>query len=146
MSGRRESDNVGLVHGNWGEDVACEYLRTRGLIVMDRNVRPCEWDRRYEIDIIAYDQTNDTVVFVEVKQHKSRSERQHRLRSICHHKKELLLKASRTWLRKNNWSTGRRFDVVEVYGDPESGKKVEIDHLERVQLFEQNSRFVNWAD
>ena len=145
MPSRRESDNVGLVHGNWGEDRAVEYLRARGYIILERNARPCPWDGRYELDIIAYERESETAVFVEVKQHLARSPYQHRLRSICRHKRELLRTAARSWLRSNRWESGYRFDVIEVYGDPESSAEPEIDHIERVQLFEDAKKFVDWA-
>ena len=146
MPSRRESDNVGVVHGNWGEDRAVEFLRVKGWIIVDRNVRPCTWDERYELDIIAYERETDTLAFVEVKQHAERSPYQRRLRSICRHKRDLLRIAARTWVRRNKWASGYRFDVIEVYGDPESGAAPEIDHIERVQLFENNRKFVNWSD
>lgn len=142
----RKSANVGVAHGSWGEDVATEYLRVRGFEILERNVRPCPWDARLEIDIVAYLKGSDTLVFVEVKQHKSRDERQTRLRSITRRKKELLRRAFRTWLRRNHWHGAYRFDVIEVYGVPEAGRKAEIDHLERVQIFVKDERYVNWCD
>ena len=137
--------NVGVAHGIWGESVACDFLRLSGYEILERNAHPCSWDQRYEIDIIAYDRERDIIVFVEVKQHKARSRIQRRLRSICRHKKQLLLTACKAWLRKNKWRTGYRFDVIEIYGDPESQCRVEVDHIERVQLFEDSRRFVNWV-
>ena len=146
---RRERDgdpaNIGVAHGEWGEGVACDYLRVMGYQILERNCRPCSWDRRYEIDIVAYDRQRDVLVFVEVKQHRARSPYQRRLRSICRHKKQVLLTACRAWLRRNRWQSGYRFDVVEVYGEPESRGHVEVDHVERVQLFENDARFVNWV-
>lgn len=142
----RKGTNVGVDHGVWGEDVAAEYLRVRGYEILERNVRPCPWDARLEIDLIAYDKARDLVVFVEVKQHQAREMRQRRLRSITRRKKDLLRRACRTWLRRNRWSGSYRFDVIEVYGVPEARAKVEIDHLERVRLFVDEERYVNWKD
>jgi len=34
---------------------------------------------------------------------------------------------------------------VGIYGDPETRERVEVDHIERVQLFEDGRRFVNWV-
>ena len=125
--------------GLWGEEVAADYLRDKGYDILER-----DWHSGHrDIDIIA--QHDDTIVFVEVKQHKRRSFAQRRLRSICRHKKQLLLTACKAWLRKNKWRTGYRFDVVEIYGDPETKERVEVDHIERVQLFEDGRRFVNWV-
>ena len=47
--------------GNWGEDAAVRYLKTRGYEILDRNYRS-SWG---EIDIIARQQ--DVLAFVEVK-------------------------------------------------------------------------------
>ena len=82
MSGPRREPNVGVAHGAWGEEVAAEYLRRRGYAIVARNVRPCGWDARLEIDVIAYDTARDILVFVEVKQHRARSPYARRLRSV----------------------------------------------------------------
>ena len=138
--------NVGVVHGAWGEERAVEYLRAQGYVIVERNVRPCAWDARLEIDIIAYQKEIDTLVFVEVKQHKAHEERQRRLRSITRKKKDLLRRAFRAWLLKNRWHGNYRFDVIEVYGTPESCGQAEIDHVERVRIFVKGERYVNWKD
>ncbi len=139
-------ENVGVAHGRWGEDVACEALRCEGYEIIERNARPCRRDRRLEIDIVAYDKPRDMMVFVEVKQHAARSPRQQRLRSVDRHKQTLLRTACRTWLRRNAWKGAYRFDVIEVYGAPAARRAVEIDHIERVRLFEPEKKFINWAD
>ena len=146
MPRRPETDNIGVLHGIWGEDVAVEYLRIQGYEILERNVRPVKADRRLEIDIIAYDRMYDTVAFVEVKQHKTKSPYARRLRSVDRHKHDLLRRACRAWLAKNRWLGNYRFDVIEVYGEPYATTKTEIDHIPNQQLFEKSERFVNWAD
>ncbi|MBO7482867.1 MAG: YraN family protein [Kiritimatiellae bacterium] len=144
MPQRPEAANAGVEHGRWGEDVAVEHLRSLGYVIVERNSRPCRWDRRLEIDVVAYDRKTDTMVFVEVKQHKAHSDRERRLRSIDRRKLDLLRKACRAWTGRNRWRGARRFDVVEVFGEP--GGRAEIDHVERVRLFERPDRYVNWAE
>lgn len=146
MSTPRRKPNVGVAHGTWGEYVAAEYLRIHGYEIVERNSRPCRWDARLEIDIIAYDKARDIMVFVEVKQHSRHTPYERRLRSVDKRKKALLRTACRAWLRANRWHTAHRFDVIEIFGEPGSAARVEIDHIERVELFETPSRFVNWAD
>lgn len=51
--------------GRRGEDIACEYLRKQGFVIIDRNFRI----QGGEIDIIALDQ--NTLVFIEVKTRRS---------------------------------------------------------------------------
>ena len=130
-------------HGRWGEEMAAWWLWRNGYTIAERNARPCLGDSRLEIDIIAHDKRRDILVFVEVKQHAARSPYQSRLRSVDVRKKRLLLRACRSWLRKNRWRGSYRFDVIEVYGTPEEGR-AEIDHIERVRLFEGEESFVNW--
>ncbi|MGN0855141.1 MAG: YraN family protein [Kiritimatiellia bacterium] len=146
MSVQPRQSNIGVVHGAWGEDVAAEYLRIHGYEIVERNSRPCCWDARREIDIVAYDRQFDIMVFVEVKQHRTHSERAHRLMSISRRKKILLRTACRAWLYANRWQGAHRFDVIEIYGQPDRPGKVEIDHIERVKLFEKQARFVDWAE
>ena len=68
---RRRIANIARVHGEWGEDIAAEFLRRAGYEILERNSRPVRKDRRLDIDIVAYDKRSDAVVFVEVKQRKT---------------------------------------------------------------------------
>ena len=107
-------ETVAERNGRWGEDVAVEHLRANGYVIVDRNARPCRRDRRLEIDIVAYDRENDVMVFVEVKQHRSHSQRERRLRSVDRRKLRLMRRVCSAWLKANRWTGARRFDVVEV--------------------------------
>ena len=143
MVPRHKSTNASVIRGAWGEAVAVERLRREGLVIVERNSRPCPWNRRLEIDIIAYDMKTRTMVFVEVKMHGHLSSRQRRLRSINSHKLANLKKACNAWRRINSYFEGVRFDVIEIYGGPECGKP-EIDHIRNVNLFVKSDRFVKW--
>jgi len=140
----KDTRNIGCRNGEWGEDVAACYLRSRGFEIIDRNSHPCERDRRLEIDIVAWEKSSDTMVFVEVKQHKSLSPYSRRLRSVDRRKKQNLRRAFNAWRRVNRWGGAYRFDVVEVYGEPSGGRPV-VDHIANVELFPQRGRFVKWA-
>jgi hypothetical protein len=35
--------------------------------------------------------------------------------------------------------------VIEVYGEPNSRMRAEIDHVPGVQLFEKSERYVRWG-
>lgn len=137
--------NTGVLRGRWGEDVAAKWLVRNGYAIAARNVRPCLDDKRLEIDIVARDRRNDIVVFVEVKQHASRDGVQTRLRAVDSRKKALLLRACRAWMWRKRWRGSFRFDVIEVYGTPESRLKPEIDHVERVRLFTSAQKHVDWS-
>ena len=136
--------NVGVMHGVWGEDVAAEVLRRKGYKILARNVRPCAWDKRLEIDVVAYDREADALTFVEVKQHAHHSKWETRLRSVNARKKRLLKVACNTWRKQHAWEGGFRFDVIEVFGAPNQGA-VEVDHIRHVNLFTPAARAVNWS-
>lgn len=138
--------NVGVEHGRWGEEVAADFLRRRGYIIVERNVRPCKLDERLEIDIVAYSREIDAIVFVEVKQHARHSEYERRLRKIDGRKRMLMRRACKSWLFAHKWAGSYRFDVIEVFGTPESNESPEIDHIERVDIFVGREKFVNWCD
>ena len=140
---RPEPTNVGALHGEWGEDVAVEYLRRGGYEIVDRNARPVDDDERLEIDIVAFDWKNDAMVFVEVKQHAEHTPYERRLRSIDRRKRLNLRRACNAWRRANKWHGNFRFDVIEIYGTP--GDRPEIDHVPHVELFAKRGRFVKWC-
>ena len=140
---RKASDNIGVLHGEWGENEAVAYLRRRGYEIVERNSRPVEKDERLEIDLVAWDRRNDAMVFVEVKQHAKPSPYSRRLRSVDKRKRENLRRACNAWRRVNRWHGAFRFDVIEVYGVPEGGRPV-IDHIKKVDLFAKRGRFVKW--
>jgi len=140
---RRTNGNLGVRHGEWGEAMAVDHLRRHGFVIVERNVRPVERDRRLEIDVIAWERESDTLVFVEVKQHKTLSPYARRLQSVDRRKRENLRRACVTWKCVNKWNGSVRFDVVEIYGVPEGGEPV-IDHIRNVHLFGRADRFVRW--
>jgi len=135
--------NVGVANGCWGEEVAAGYLRRKGYVIVERNVRPVERDHRLEIDIIAWDRESDAIVFVEVKQHAKISPYARRMRSVDREKLKNLRRACNSWRRHNKWEGGYRFDVIEIYGTPESGAPL-IDHIPRVNLFVKRANYVDW--
>lgn len=136
-------DNISVRHGAWGEDVAVRFLRSNGYEILDRNPCPVKNDRRLEIDIVAFDNKADSIVFVEVKQHATISPYARRLRSVNRRKKENLRRACNAWRRVNKWFGSYRFDVIEIYGRPEEGAPI-IDHIDHVELFVRRDRFVKW--
>lgn len=132
---------VCAARGKWGENLAAAFLASRGWSVIGRNVRPCERDKRCEIDLIVRSADRRSVVFVEVKTHKKRSDRATRLWSVDRRKRNILLRACTNWILKNRWHGNFRFDVVEVYGMDDSSLPPEIDHIENVALFPPKWRF-----
>lgn len=138
--GEKRAATVAAERGAWGEGVTADHLMTMGWKIVDRNVRPCKRDQRCEIDIIAFEPEERTVVFVEVKTHIAHSDMACRLWGVDKRKKKVLLRGCASWLMKNRWHGNYRFDVVEVYGE-EGGVPPEIDHIRNVPLFPSNWRW-----
>lgn len=121
-----------------GEDIAAEYLKGKGMSVIDRNFR-----RPYgEIDIIAR-ATDGKLVFVEVKSVSYETSRggpskvsyeTHRPEDNIHPQK--LKRLSRTieaYLVSKRYDGDWRFDVIAVFVDPKS-REARIRHTEDVVI------------
>ena len=115
-----------LQTGIWGEELAVDYLRDKGYVILER-----DWHSGHrDIDIIA--QQDDTIVFVEVKTRSSRdfidpvmavnSQKQHNLLIAINH-----------YLQYNHVSSPYRFDVITIVGTP-GCLTPEIEHIEDFML------------
>ncbi len=99
---------MSLQTGNYGEQLACEYLKKMGYKILERNYRI----RGGEIDIVAKDQ--DYLVFVEVK---ARNSHEYGLpsESITPWKIKALLKTALFYIQEIKWGDkGYRIDLVSV--------------------------------
>lgn len=129
------------LRGCWGESMALSFLKQRGWVLVGKNVRPCERDKRCEIDLIMRSRDRTMIVFVEVKTHIRKSTRASRLWCVDRRKKNILLRACTNWILKNKWHGNFRFDVIQIYGSPHGTDRPEIDHIENVHLFPSKWRF-----
>ena len=106
--------------GIQGEDIAVDYLRRKGYVILDRNWR----SGHKEIDIVARD--GDVVVFVEVKARASnfygRPED-----AVTRQKMHRLVLAADAYIRYYAIDADIRFDVVSITG---SMGKPYIKHYE----------------
>lgn len=98
--------------GRFFEEKACEYLKEKGLRIVERNF--CV--RQGEIDIVARDE--NTLVFVEVKYRKNRSAGLPQ-EAVTYAKQKQISKVALFYLsfHKLPLSTPCRFDVVAVCKD-----------------------------
>jgi ribonuclease HII len=101
--------------GDFGEDVACEYLVSKGFKILDRNFRT-EYG---EIDVVSAD--TEYIAFVEVKT-RSSTEFGHASEAVDSRKQEKLKLAAQEWLLRHDTALQPRFDVIEVYRDLSGGK------------------------
>jgi putative endonuclease len=118
--------------GNKGEDIAANFLRTRGLAILDRNYRK-KWG---EIDIVACE--NNILHFVEVKTVSCETDKDQDFYpedNVHYLKRKRLSRAVSTYLLEKNVSpeTPFQIDVISVYVSRETGK-TDIDYLEDIIL------------
>lgn len=99
---------INKASGDYGEELACQYLRNSGYRILDRNFRI----RGGEIDIVARE--GDTLVFIEVK---TRYSHEYGLpvESMVPWKIRALLKTARFYIQKIKWGEREyRLDFVGV--------------------------------
>jgi len=107
-TGPLTSDNSRV--GNQGEEIAANYLTARGYRILERNFR-C---RGGEVDIIARDQVDNSLVFIEVKARRGLTYGVPQL-AVTPFKQRQISKAALTWLSKNRLhDTNARFDVIAI--------------------------------
>lgn len=107
--------------GEYGELVAASWLRAQGYKILRRRFR---MGHSGEVDIIC--RKNDMLVFAEVKSalHTGAGRP---ARRINEHKRELLRRAARLWLRRLGTPVPSRMDIIEVLLPP--GGKPEVNHI-----------------
>lgn len=106
--------------GAWGEQLAAEFLITKGYTIVDRNWRL----NRLEVDIVAT--IGDRVVFVEVK---TRSTDFVDPRLAINRKRMMhLVNAADAYVRMYNVPHSVQFDVIIIIGVP-GGVPPTIEHI-----------------
>jgi len=97
--------------GQQAESQACDYLRERGLNLVERNFR-CKLG---ELDLIMQD--GETLVFVEVK-YRGRTDYGHGSEAVDRGKQLKLIRAAQVYLQQHPelMNTPMRFDVVSIDG------------------------------
>ena len=101
------------------ERLACSWLESKGLVLIERNVRT----RFFELDIIMQD--DETIVFCEVKYRASQFYGGG-VGAMTHDKQRRLSIGAMCWLmEQGKWEHPVRFDVIEVIG---VGPTVKIIH------------------
>lgn len=97
--------------GNYGENVATDFLRRKGYRIIDRNYRAMGT----EIDIICMDR--NILVFVEVKS-RSSNRYGYALEAVDERKINNIVQTAMNYIIRNDYSHLQvRFDVVEFYSD-----------------------------
>ncbi len=112
--------------GNFGEDVAVSFVRSKGYSIIDRN-----YHSRYgEIDIIA--QEKNFLVFIEVKTRKENSMVK-AFEAVDTIKQKKIIKTAMIYLMNNKVDLQPRFDVIEVL-IKKSGSVKAVNQIENAFL------------
>ena len=112
--------------GQWGEEVAADYLRRKGYTIVERNWKSGHRD----LDIIAWDEERQTLVFVEVKTRRNSLFTDPEA-AVNYQKTYHLRQAANHYVKYKRVNVDIRFDVVTVVGTPET--EPEISHIEDFQ-------------
>lgn len=105
--------------GDWGEQVAADYLITLGCSIRER-----KWSGRgFEIDIIA--QKGKRIIFVEVKTRKTLSTDP--VVAVDYAKRRHMIKAADIYLRTFDIPLDYQFDIIGITGPPND---YIIEHVE----------------
>ena len=107
--------------GHWGEEVAADYLRRQGYIILHRNYRVGHRD----LDIVAL--RGDVLAFVEVKTRRENSLVDAEL-AVDGRKIQSVSIAANSYIKRFNISALIRFDVITVVGSPSGTYR--INHIE----------------
>ena len=113
------STDIRLLRGAASERLAADYLQTRGLTVVARNLR-C---RAGELDLVCLDSA--VLAIVEVRQ-RTRVDFGGALASVDRSKQRKIIRAARFFLQRRTEWRGRtiRFDVVGVEGLPDGAYRI----------------------
>lgn len=106
--------------GKKGEDLASDYLLSKGYLIVDRNWRY----GRYEIDIIAI--CSEYIVFVEVKTRSSR-QWENPEDAVSSLKIRKMIEAADFYLIDKEIDKSVRFDIIAVIVNK---NQIKIDHIE----------------
>jgi len=114
-----------LQTGSWGEDVAADYLREKGYVILER-----DWHSGHrDIDIIA--QQDGSIIFVEVKTRRS-TDFGSPAQAVDYHKQQNLLRAINHYIHYRHLDIPWRFDVISIVGVPDGHP--DIEHIQDFTL------------
>ncbi len=105
--------------GRKGEEEAIRFLKKKGFEIIDQNWR----FKKYEIDIIA--QTNDLLVFVEVKT-RSTEKYEQPYEAVTIKKQKHLIEAAEYYLNEKQLDIETRFDVISII---KNGSTQKVKHI-----------------
>ncbi len=125
--------------GDIGEDIACEYLRSKGYKIIERNAQISH----KEIDIVA--ENEEYTVIVEVKtlsitEEQAQIEGRRPSDSIDRAKAQNVLYAASAWCSKHYSGRSPRVDVIEIYLGNDVPRVVHIENAINSQTLYRKRR------
>ncbi len=125
--------------GRRGEQFAARLLRQKGLVI----VAESESDRAGEIDLIAADRKNQSLVFVEVKTLQTEKPG-HPADRVDSNKQARITRAALRFLKRRQLlETPCRFDVVAIWWPKGQSEPTRVEHYE--SAFEATGDFQMWS-
>ncbi len=113
--------------GEWGEQVAAEFLRQQGHEILEHRFRVPYL--KGEIDLITRDsRAHDCVVFVEVKTRRSKDFIPAEA-AVHSGKRRAVIRTAGAYLRRQRRRAAHRYDVVSVYPNAEPGGEPVVEHF-----------------
>ena len=115
--------------GTWGEQMAVDYLESKGYTVRDRN----KSFKKDELDIVAISPDGTELVFIEVKTRTSEEFQEPEL-AVDRRKIRNLGRAADDYLKREAMEMYARFDIITIVGTIGCTSPI-ITHLEDVPLY-----------
>ncbi len=109
--------------GREGEALAKRYIHALGYELRGSNIRV----GRGEIDLLAFDPTDQVLVFLEVKSRAHRHAEYRPELNLTFRKRTSMAKAAREWIAANTYEGGYRMDLLCI-----AGGKV-TDHMKELE-------------
>ncbi len=109
--------------GQWGEQLARDYLEGKGYFLRDQNFSA----RKQELDIVALSPDGTTLVFIEVK---TRTDDQLLAPAMAVDRRKIrnLARAADNYMKQEALELDVRFDIVTIVGD--TPQNARIEHIE----------------
>lgn len=118
------SDKSTRQKGREGEQTAAAYLETKGYTVLEFNY----FFEKAEVDLVAYDEDQQAIVFAEVKK-RSSTDFGDPVEAIDEDKQKSIYKAAEAWLYERKMGkAAARFDVITIV--QEEDEAPDIQHYE----------------
>ncbi len=109
--------------GRWAEDLSVKFLQSRGLQILERNVR----ERFSELDIIAKE--GNELVFAEVRCRR-KSSVMRAAETIASQKWQRISRGAEIYTQKKEWTGSWRIDLVSIDVDNEKWHLTWLKYLE----------------